>query len=283
MQNVIDQYQPLIRADFASSVEIQTLPTEFEDATHQLFKVTDANNNHYCYKCCDFSVSQKSYFWRGIDHLFEVSLKHQIEKAPLLYALVAESSPLKIPELVSIKLHFDQACLKTSWLKGINLETPSAHEVELIAKHLAQCHQIPTEKDNHWQTKVVSYIQRAVKIPTLAKPELLAKAETLNESEFGLIMPDLRWDQFMRLETGQLAFTDLDALVSGPIRLDLVILEYLLTSQAEKDAFRQTYENFSTMQSIKDVREVYRAMLFEMNILGEQNFQKWITHPVLFD
>jgi len=57
-------------------------------------------------------------------------------------------------------------------------------------------------------------------------------------------MPDLRWDQFLSNGKQITALIDLDALVMGPIELDWVILEYLLSAQ-QAEWFILEYATFT--------------------------------------
>ena len=100
------------------------------------------------------------------------------------------------------------------------------------------------------------------------------------------LMMDLRWDQFSQIEGELVGVFDLDAFVFAPIELDFVILEYLLTAQ-QLTIFKKAYEeegaNDLSVPSIAKVRNVYRVLFFLINVLGEEDIEKWMNQPCFFD
>lgn len=97
-----------------------------------------------------------------------------------------------------------------------------------------------------------------------------------------LIMPDLRWDQFLTDGKKITALVDLDALISGSIELEFVILEYLLTNQ-QADWFLVEYSKTAMPPKIFKIREKYRTLLSNMNILGCKDHKKWLQQPIIFN
>lgn len=95
-------------------------------------------------------------------------------------------------------------------------------------------------------------------------------------------MPDLRWDQFLTKKERLFALTDLDAIVYGPREMEWVLLEYLLTpSQAE--VFLKEYTQFLPVPDLTEVRDVYRTLLYMMNVLGSTDYEAWMKQPKLFN
>ncbi|VAW46955.1 hypothetical protein MNBD_GAMMA04-1587, partial [hydrothermal vent metagenome] len=98
----------------------------------------------------------------------------------------------------------------------------------------------------------------------------------LSIHDFQPIMLDFRWDQFLQLGAENLALLDLDAMVWGPRELELVILEYLLTPK-QAEAFLSVYTQYHTLPNLTLARAVYRVLLFQMNVLGERDFNRWMA------
>ncbi|MEA1988688.1 MAG: hypothetical protein U9N57_05720, partial [Pseudomonadota bacterium] len=73
----------------------------------------------------------------------------------------------------------------------------------------------------------------------------------------------------------------LDAFVFGAVELEFVVLEYLLDEQ-QAEQFKDLYQASNTLPDLTECREVYRVLLFLMNILGEESFDTWMQAPTRF-
>jgi len=167
--------------------------------------------------------------------------------------------------------------------------------VKGLAQHLTALHQVKSHNfgavycDNKTlrQTEWATHLKRCLpelltRLPATEVRRLQAEIdEDFQPESFVLMMPDLRWDQFLQ-QAGQLsALTDLDAFVYAPLALDWVLLEYLLDEQ-QAELFKASYAVYHAIPRLQKVRSVYRAILFEMNVLGEKNYQAWCAQPYLF-
>lgn len=276
------------------------IPSAYEDSSHTIF-LQDTAQQKEVIKALNVGSAYDSDFWQGMAHFFGVNLKQQLQCFDSLYPLIARGSSLKIPTLLQTVVvpSKDIWAIKTDFLSGQSVlaEQVTSQMVRQLAKHLAKLHQIRStrfgyvvdgeENQRDWPKHLNQQLSEVLSVRPLLKPsekeKLLSQIDAgFQPDTFGVIMPDLRWDQFLQLEGSLTALTDLDALVFGPIELDWVLLEYLLMPE-HAEIFRVEYERHRGVPKIAHVRSVYRTLLFCMNVLGEKNYQAWCDHPALFD
>lgn len=185
-----------------------------------------------------------SVFWQKMTSEFNAGLFSQFKKLEQIYQTLTEISPLNVP----------------IFLKKVS--KPSQNFYAFSASLM------PGE------TLLPEMVNK-----TMIKQ--LAKHLTACHS-IGLIMPDLRWDQFLTNGKEITAFIDLDALIKAPIEIEFVVLEYLLTKQQAK-WFLNEYQKERTVPNLSKVRNHYRKLLFTMNILGETDYDIWMKQPFIFD
>ncbi len=95
-------------------------------------------------------------------------------------------------------------------------------------------------------------------------------------------MPDLRWDQFLiKNDNPKLALLDLDAFVFAPRELDFILLEFLLDQQ-QIQCFTEVYSKYHAIPDLEYARPAYRLLLFFMEVLGEQDIDKWMMQQTRF-
>lgn len=276
------------------------IPSLYEDSSHHIF-LHEAPHGKEIIKALNSQSTNDSDFWQGMERFFGVDLKQQVPAFESLYPLMAQSSPLNIPTLLDSLISPTEGiwAIKTDFLPGQAVQTEhiSSHMIRQLAEHLAKLHQIQsdhfgyivngTQKQQDWPLHLKKQLDQWLTVrPVLSLSEKDAFIAQIDERfqsvSFGVIMPDLRWDQFLQLDGTLTALTDLDALVFGPVELDWVLLEYLLTPE-QAQAFCVEYERHHSIPAIADVRSVYRMMLFLMNVLGEKNYQAWRDQPRLFN
>jgi hypothetical protein len=189
-------------------------------------------------------VVKNSVFWQVMATEFHADLFSQFNKFEQIYQQLTNISPLAIPKLLKKVQNPAKGFFASSaeLMLGRNLQTSDLNPT--IIKQLAQ--------------------------------HLAACHQQ------GLIMPDLRWDQFLTDGKTLTSLVDLDAIITGPIEIEWVILEYLLNEQ-QANIFYKEYSNFLVPPNIASKRKVHRHLLFKMNILGETNQSKWMAHPIIFD
>lgn len=112
--------------------------------------------------------------------------------------------------------------------------------------------------------------------------QTLQQAKDLQPTTAVFTMLDLRWDQFLFDKNQQIyALVDLDAFVIAPPELSWVMLEYLFDHN-QIWLFKQAYQKLGgEIPDLTAVRNPYQLWLFALNILGETNLQKWMSHPNL--
>lgn len=269
----------------APKFSIEELPLAFDDASHCIYLVKN-QSTELVIKLIRLESINKSAFWEVMTDLFNASLLTQFEKFEEIYSSIKKISPITTPELIQ-KLSIPEKKIfasQATYLQGKELNASDLNKTMItqLARHLSSCHQ-KTPPPPNWQKTLKTTLKKQLKKHPEINSKILEQIDgRFNKGSFGLIMPDLRWDQFLSNGKQITALIDLDALVMGPIELDWVILEYLLSAQ-QAEWFIAEYAKFTPPPSkIEEVREVYRTLLFTMNILGETSIKKWFKQPHLF-
>ena len=304
--------------DLSEEVELTPFEIEFEDSSHQIVILHSSNGLHQVAKCVNQDAIERSAFWRGMRLLFQFDFLTQVRQFQHLYPWMAKHSVLAVPYWVRHVEHSDRVVSVSDWLPGQTADVANltADWVETLARQVAALHETTADKagmmacsaskmaleeveqtsqqDLIANPKVANGIDDwgahlAQVLPTWlsqATPEseadwqdVIAQArDALNAEIFAVVMPDLRWDQFLELEEELVALTDLDALVFAPRRLEWVLLEYLIPAE-QMALFVATYKQKLPIPPLEPVRTLYRAILFAMNVLGEKDYQAWMSHP----
>ncbi len=273
------------------------IPQRFDDSTHELWRLEGvaihAKEQANCFlKMCNTTDSP---FWHIMQDLFSVNLPDEIDNFHHLYPLIEASTPLQIPTLVETSIVTNPSYILATEMQGTVVEKASLSMVKQLALHLAGLHQkkydrwgaLSQVKDTTsseyeaalWALKLKQTIRKfskAQNIPNNIVATALEACLYANSTEFVLLMPDLRWDQFLQQEGGLSALVDLDAFVLAPIELDFVLLDYILTGE-ELSQFIKTYRKILPVPDIQHVRPAYRLLLFLMQVLGEQDVEKWMN------
>ena len=268
------------------------LPVLFADSTHQLWQC-DSVDGLLILKVCNHSSIQDSSFWKGMNKLFKADFPANLLHLAANRDQLAVVSPLEIPEIISVEAN---RFVLARWLydEPVELESITDEMVSQLASHIGKCHQhtkktwgafhhpvLPAEQ---WPMLLHETIMTlAQNAPKLISDDMLKmvlqESQTIQAADFVPIMPDLRWDQFLQKNGRLSALVDLDACVYGPRELELVLLEYLLTSR-QIEIFKKQYGHYVKIPDLTVVRRPYRVLLFFMNVLGEQNLDKWLNRDI---
>ena len=268
------------------------LPVLFADSTHQLWQC-DSVDGLLILKVCNHSSIQGSSFWKGMNKLFKADFPANLLHLAANGDQLAVISPLEIPEIISVEAN---RFVLARWLydEPVELESITDEMVSQLASHIGKCHQQTKKTWGAFHHPVLSAEQWPMllheTIMTLAQnaPKLISddmlkmtlqESKTIQAADFVPIMPDLRWDQFLQKNGRLSALVDLDAFVYGPRELELVLLEYLLTSR-QIEIFKKQYGQYVKIPDLTVVRRPYRVLLFFMNVLGEQNLDKWLNRDI---
>lgn len=293
------------RARFPQLREIEAVPLRYEDSTNQLWQAKCALSDtgeevEAVLKLCSQQDLDQSPFWIGMSQLFGLQFALQMGRYAEVYRLLEQWGRFSVPKVLSAESAQAEFC---GWLLAEKVEGTAFddaggnEEVYLLAQHLGVLHQQssnffgplvePVAEAGDWGKRVVATIHGladSLKVDIQAYSVQLQNFEqawSSRPAEFVPIMPDLRWDQFLR-HADQLVLVDLDAMVWGARELEWVMLEYLL-DEPQAQLFRQVYEAHSSIPVVGEVRTVYRLLLFLMNVLGESSLQKWMCAPTRFD
>lgn len=305
----LNEKQLAKRLALPKGTEVRQLEHAFEDSTHDIYIIQDvgASSPSSVVKVLCQKALKESPFWELMNDCFNAGLIAQVACFYASYPLLKEISPLKIPTLKQQIIEPSSPedtknhglyLTETYFLSGEEIKATTTEMVEDLAKHMACLHLntsdhfgtidepiAPTLHDwpSHLKRVMQKHFENYPEIPKYTRQHLLSQIESqFQTGEFCLIMPDLRWDQFLAEGEHLLALTDLDAIVYGPKELDWVLLEYLL-SPAQAEVFLQEYTQFLPVPDLTEVREVYRALLYMMNVLGETDFEAWMKQPKLFN
>jgi len=277
---------------------LKVLPSPFADSSHHILLQQFDDHIEVIKGLRD--DAQDSPFWQGMHQLFGVTLSQQIAAFETCYPWLAQHTPIPLPCWLQTVYNADaQPCgVRTHFLAGQPTQTEPLEQamVEQLADHLYHWHNLsstrfgglqqPQGERQSWPKQLQDFLQtlpdasisqRQLKQQSLQP--LAAHPEAFMPEQFGVIMPDLRWDQFL-VEAGRLALTDLDAVVFGPVALEWVLLEALLTEQ-QANWFLKAYPE--RPPTLAPVRQVYRAVLCQLQVFGEQNAQAWLNFPTWFD
>jgi len=272
---------------------LQSEPTKivskFEDSTHDLW-FCDTVEGAMVLKGCKSLPLSDSPFWLGINSLFDADFPANLGQAEKVFTHIANKGSLAMPSFVAAE---PSSFVLTQYIDGIDLEPSSVTDehIEQLAQHIAHLHQHtsaqwgallkPQFSADKWgerlhDTLVLLAGQREIDIPEAVLQTGLFEATQLQEETFVPIMPDLRWDQFRQLNTGQIALMDLDAFVMGPASIELVLLEYILTPE-QFVMFQTIYKQQLPWPNYQQQRSSYQLLLFLMNVLGETDLAKWMA------
>lgn len=241
-------------------------------------------------KVCDSNVITHSPFWQGMSILFDVKLPAQLGDFKRVYDVMSQHGSLIIPDYIASDSENNNtqhpAFILTKMISGNMVEPEEVNDamVKALAQHLSQLHgdrktqwgraTQPSFTLDTWSARLqhtITILAQQHTIPEIALEEALIQAQSISPDNAVVIMPDLRWDQFLKKEGKLNTLVDLDAIVYAPKELELVLLEYILTpAQARIFSAEYTYSI-----DLENVRKPYRLLLFLMNVLGEQDYGVW--------
>lgn len=285
-------YPVLTRAEQVTLPCLKSTPKQlampFDDSSHQLW-LCNTESGYMVLKVCQQTVVEQSSFWLGMNQLFDMGFPASHDETEFTFQFIRERGRFIVPELVVARSH---RFVMTRYMPGIDITDVTEDEwVVALSKHIAQLHQqvsltwgrlnqpqfISKDWCNRLKTTLSSLLESTPKsISEGAYTTVLADIDRINETEFVPIMPDLRWDQFRLLESGELAVVDLDAFVMGPRALELVLLEYILTTE-QWVLFKQNYTQRLEWPDYQQQKPCYQLLLFLMNVLGEHDLTRWMA------
>lgn len=275
-------------------------PSLYEDSTHQLWHC-DTVEGEMMLKVCRSKNVDSSTFWRGMCYLFDTQLPIQLGDYKMAYHAIAEQGALIIPDYIasgSANIKSKQpAFILTKMLSGsmVASEKVDNKMVVTLAKHISQLHSAqydfwgkvvqPGFALTEWSKRLQTTLNRLAKTQVISSTLLeqaLEQAKYISPTYAVLIMPDIRWDQFLQNDGVLTTLVDLDAFVYAPRELELVLLEIILDKN-QAAIFIKQYQQMHTLPDLSKVRKVYRLLLFLMNVLGETNVDSWINQACWFD
>jgi len=269
------------------------IPSQFDDSTHKLWRC-ETEQGSLILKACDHDSIQKSAFWQGMNSLFSVDFPRSLRNIDAIYSKISENEAVTVPLFIAAE---SNSYVLAEWLEGDAVLAEDVTDVMVIqlAEHLGKLHaQVkttwgPIHQANlgaeQWGSRLYNTIQNLADNSSTAIPNDFVtscsqQVEAMEVEQFSPIMIDLRWDQFLQQDNRLKALVDLDAFVYGPKELELVLLEYLLNAE-QAALFKQHYQQYAEFRDLSSIREVYRLLLFLMNVLGETDLDRWLARPVV--
>lgn len=273
------------------------LPRLFADSTHQAWSCCYAEFNCVL-KVCSVEDLQDSPFWKAMHSLFAFDFVENIGRYTAVYQKINEMTFLDVPRIIAAASgsHKQSGFLLTEFVSGEVIESAQVDVdyIEQLARHVAALHQqtedffgplfAPQLSLDLWGStlsETLTVLGGAQNIDSVILDKVLMQVSSIRVEAFYPIMPDLRWDQFLVTGSGELSLIDLDAMVWGPRELELVLIEYLL-DQSQLNIFKAVYTQSHLMPDLDSVRDIYRLLLFIMNVLGQADLERWMGHPVRF-
>lgn len=302
-------------ARYETIYEVSLLPSLFEDSSAEIWLIkgfaglvnNDLTSSEYILKSHKTHPNQSGIysFWSIMQSLFGLDLVLSYKNAQYSYAKLAQISSLKMPVCYDLLQGPNQMALVLEKLDGhtFHAEHLTRTTIEQFTNYLAGLHnnqqagfglihEVGAElkanlfQINEWRERLKSSLMQSfqtTKIMGFDIAELLKAIDRLETQKYVPVMMDLRWDQFAVNNGNLMGVFDLDAYVYAPIELDFVILEYLFNAD-QAWQFQETYFSL-TGQNIgltHEQRVVYRALFFVMNALGKNDYQNWMSQPVIF-
>ena len=273
------------------------LPRMFADSTHQAWSCCFLELQCVL-KVCSIDDVKKSPFWQTMQTLFGFDFVESLDQYHSVYQQTNKMTPLTIPRLIDAAggYYHQRGFLLTELVAGVVIDPRDIKKqyVEQLARHIAALHQysqtkfgplfaphLSAERWTHHLSKTLQIRAREQNVESVMLDKVLAQLANFKLDLFYPIMPDLRWDQFLVMDDGALCLIDLDAMVWAPRELELVLIEFLL-NESELHVFKAIYTQSHSIPDLDSVRDVYRLLLFVMNVLGESDIEKWMEHPVRF-
>jgi len=300
--------------NYEDVIDVTFLPGLYEDSSSTIWLIkrlakndVDLHAELIIKKCDDHKAILTTPFWKGMYELFDLTLYQAYQNAKYLYPFIASKTHLKVPEAVDVLVEQNQSALIVEKMQGKAFKTEEItdNNVKALAQFLAKLHQKThdcigkiqsvshanhpvdiAESKQYWHqtlSKTLLTLNETNKISDRFLAELFIQINSIEINRIVPVMMDLRWDQFAEMNGELTAIFDLDAFVFAPIELDFIILEYLLKPQ-QIMVFREVYESFNGELTVltHEQRNVYRVLLFLMNVLGETDLQKWLNQPAIF-
>ncbi len=269
-----------------------SLLSPYDDSSHDIF-FCETVAGKMVLKICRHDVIEHSQFWCGINHLFAADFPQNLGQAAETYTLLRSVGTLAVPELIQAKA--GQFVL-TRFVAGQDMSPTLANQSSIsdLAHHISHYHQYvhslwgelltPQFPAISWPERLMNTLlwliqQNKISVPVTMMDDIRQRMEILTETHFVPVMLDLRWDQFRVMASGQLALIDLDAFVLAPPALELVLLEYVLTAE-QFAQFKTIYKASIPWPDYELQRPCYQLLLFLMNVLGEQDLNKWMAHSI---
>lgn len=279
------------------------ISAKFEDSTHQLWQCRTVDGAMML-KVCNRKTVEASSFWQEINSLFDLSFPACLEDMAAIYQRVEQLSPLMVPDYIAsafaeVTSNISTSNIPASYIlvrliagEDINVDGISDQLVQDLAVHISDCHRHKNAKwgrllkpqftEDQWSIRLQDTLKKLAATQTIPQPvlqEALQQAKVISSQiECVPIMLDLRWDQFLQQNGKLTAIVDLDAFVTGPRVLELVLLEYLL-DKPQAAIFKKQYEKTHLIPDLTHVRTAYRLLLFLMNVLGETDIEQWMNAP----
>jgi aminoglycoside phosphotransferase (APT) family kinase protein len=231
-----------------------------------------------------------------MEQLFDVYLPDDLGRFASIQTELSRVIDFDLPEVVacSARTENSPAFILSRHLNGemLSQEQVSDDIIEQLARHIGKLHQQDYNNwgklrrmafhADLWPEKLLKTLVNLAHRQGIGEPWLglaIAQIEQVQPQTFSLIMPDLRWDQFLHRQGKITALVDLDAFVIGPRELELVLLEYLLDKQ-QAQLFSDIYQRYVELPDLANQRLSYRLLLILMHVLGETDLDKWMQAPV---
>lgn len=281
--------------DLPTLLSAKAIPAMFADSTHQIWRCeTDAGSTML--KICQQRNLEQSPCWQIITQLFGRNLAAEMGRIGDIQQLLESHGKLPVPELLACRSQTAEtpAFMLNRFVPGqmLTVEKLSDTMVAQLARHVASlhvqqqsawgdlCH--PQFDADFWPEALLKTLVRQAEQQGIAEPWLplvVSQLEQVNPTLFSPIMLDNRWDQYLFDADTITALIDIDAFVTGPRELELVLLEYQLDAH-QAEVFARSYQETLALPELDGVRLCYRFLLFLMNALGETDLDNWMRQPV---
>ncbi len=274
-------------------------PAAYADHTNEVWRVRTATEQAVV-RIPRPAAELQSPFWRGVQFLFGLAptAPHRLAR---INRLLAEHSPLPIPQVVRSGTVAGRPCVVVEYLPGErlhDLRQLPAPELARLGAAVATQHQQPESwygtidgttrhpLSDFWPrvATTMHHLATATPDPTLAAPlaQFQAAARALPPPRDAVpVMLDVDATQFL-VRHGQITgLVDTDAFALAPRELELVGYEYEL-DQPSAAAFAAGYRAVLPLPNLPAVRPVYRYLCRLLETQGPVPLADWLNWPTFF-
>ncbi|WP_319381327.1 hypothetical protein [Thiomicrorhabdus sp.] len=274
----------------------------FDDSSHHLWLLEGKSGEKSFLKFASHASAEQSLFWQRMQLFFGVSFPDSVRNYQRLYPLVERLCGLKVPKVLDCGAEAPVG----GWVLcqylpgrvcGSETEIPSGRMLNTMISSIENLY---LNDQAFHATAIGDLLQPEISVEgwisfLIKRLESSLQSESERQvwskvrrrmagvaAEPGRLVPimiDWRWDQFL-VCAEEVTLVDLDAWVWAPEELAWVLFE-LVWSESELDVLKSVCGD--RVPVIGPWRDLYRLMLYQMEILGKVDLLEWMSRSTYFE